>query len=1269
MTRSQLFLDVAAEVFGHGHCLRFRAHGNSMYPTIRDGESIVVEPAPPANLRRDDVALYRAERGITAHRIVAIESVAGSMVFVTRGDAMDSDDEPVDEARILGKVIAVGEPSRPIEIRSGRAKMKSVGWSSMRWLRGRAKTLLKSSLSAFGRAKCGGIALAMLALTAVAPVSTKAQVSVQALPSPSAGSSSTSGTNVTFLSLDLTGFSGSPSGSANYLVVAVAVQGSTTTPVSAVKWEGTNTGCPSTGSPQSFTQGSIANGNANGTVTIFYLKNPTPATTSGQTCNVDVTFSGANQGISVGAVMFSNVSSSTGPTFPTSANGNSGTPGVTITVPTSPSTGAALVAIGRHGFNNPCPSLASSTSNPTLQFTLAATSATCNVDKATLGVATATTSGTVNFNTTSTEWGVAGIQFTSASAITAVKVHSFTAAPDEDGNVIELKTGRDVNNLGFNLYRSDKGGRVKLNASLLAGTALMAGASTTFTAGQTRRWYDEGAGPGVAYWVEEVDLSGKKTLYGPAVAQSASRSAAAWVLDDTAQTLRAKPAPTGRASALDASTAAIPLANVGSISSALMAASMGNAPTSVRAKAAVSFASAVAAKQQFALAAGPAVRLGVKTEGWYRVTQPQLVAAGMSPGVDPRKLQLYLNGVEQAIYVDGEADGVLDPQDSVYFYGTGLDTIWTDTQVYWLVAGSGKGKRANISGSLKGSAASASFPSTVDWEPRTVYFTALLNGDGNNFFGPVVTDTPVTQDLTVANLYAAGGPSTLRVTLQGATAGPHSVAVSLNGAVLGNVSFQDQASGMATFTVPSINPGANTLALVAASPDDVSVVDDVQLTYPHSYKADGDVLRFTALPGKLTTIGGFTSTPITAIDITDPANISLVVGATTSNNPGYELTLVPPGSGNNPRTMLAVTGVQVRTPTIAANQPSSWHAPQAGYDMVILAHSSLMSSASRLAAHRQAQGLAVAVIDVQDLYDEFNFGAKSPYALKNFLSMTRTSWSRKPSFVLLLGNGTFDPRNYLGTPVPDLVPAKLIDTALLETASDDWFVDFDNDGVPDVAIGRLPATSTAEADLMVSRIIAYDRPGSDPWRTRALLVTGRDQDPGDDFARLTAGVRTLLPGSISVTNLVQSSDPNPAGNLVADINAGQGLVNYMGHGSNEVWASLFDSGSALQLTNGAMTPVFLSMTCLNGYFQDVYTNALGKALLSAPSGGAVAVWASSGLTESDQQSKIGKAMVGALYGPNPLTLGAAAAAAKAATTNLDVRRTWILLGDPSMVAH
>ncbi|GAH40196.1 unnamed protein product, partial [marine sediment metagenome] len=109
-----------------------------------------------------------------------------------------------------------------------------------------------------------------------------------------------------------------------------------------------------------------------------------------------------------------------------------------------------------------------------------------------------------------------------------------------------------------------------------------------------------------------------------------------------------------------------------------------------------------------------------------------------------------------------------------------------------------------------------------------------------------------------------------------------------------------------------------------------------------------------------------------------------------------------------------------------------------------------------------------------DLYDEFNYGAKSPWALRDFLTRAYDNWSPQPRFVLLVGEASFDPRDYLGLGGLDLVPTKLVDTDFIKTASDDWFIDFNDDGLPEMAAGRLPVHSVEEAETMIGKIIAYE---------------------------------------------------------------------------------------------------------------------------------------------------------------------------------------------------
>src|SRR5262249_9078938 len=144
---------------------------------------------------------------------------------------------------------------------------------------------------------------------------------------------------------------------------------------------------------------------------------------------------------------------------------------------------------------------------------------------------------------------------------------------------------------------------------------------------------------------------------------------------------------------------------------------------------------------------------------------------------------------------------------------------------------------------------------------------------------------------------------------------------------------------------------------------------------------------------------------------------------------------------------------------------------------VIVTYKDFMSSIQPFVAFKQSQGYQVAVVDVEDIYDEFSYGVHSPYAVKDFLNWTYLHWQKQPQYVMLAGSGSVDPKNYTGLGNTDLVPVKLIDTSSMETASDDWFVDFNNDGRPQMSIGRLPVRNAADAADLLNKIIAYEQSG------------------------------------------------------------------------------------------------------------------------------------------------------------------------------------------------
>ena len=213
-------------------------------------------------------------------------------------------------------------------------------------------------------------------------------------------------------------------------------------------------------------------------------------------------------------------------------------------------------------------------------------------------------------------------------------------------------------------------------------------------------------------------------------------------------------------------------------------------------------------------------------------------------------------------------------------------------------------------------------------------------------------------------------------------------------------------------------------------------------------------------------------------------------------------------------------------------------------------------------------------------------------------------------------------------------------------------------------MGRLPVRTAAEAALVVGKIVAFQQ---NDLRRGALLVS--DQTSDFNFEAANQEVRALLPQGMNVQTINRGSNDSALvrSQIIGGINQGPLVVNYLGHGSVEVWtgAGIFRTADVPSLNNKQSLSLFVMMTCLNGFAQDVYTESLAEALLRAEGGGAAAVWASSGLTQPDQQAAMNQQLVRALFSDQTLTVGDAIIKAKSATQNMDTRRTWILFGDPA----
>ncbi|HZW89517.1 MAG TPA: C25 family cysteine peptidase, partial [Myxococcaceae bacterium] len=608
----------------------------------------------------------------------------------------------------------------------------------------------------------------------------------------------------------------------------------------------------------------------------------------------------------------------------------------------------------------------------------------------------------------------------------------------------------------------------------------------------------------------------------------------------------------------------------------------------------------------------------------------------------------------RALSADGSS---LQAGDALEFFGQAADTRYTDARVYWVTQGLGAPIWLGPASATDATTSATSFRESLEARDRTLHVSALINTDTDGFFGPPIIGTNPTSRIfsTPAVDALATEPAVLEVSVQGLTAGAHTLDVQVNGTTVGTIdgNFQEVVSGRFTLPPGSLIAGDNTVTLVGRTGTEIALELAQRLTYSRHY-AFGGPLRFTAAAGAQLELTGADAARAHVLDITSAARPSEV--ETVATAAGAALT----AGGAGTRILYAYRDEDVLAPAaVMANRSSTWHEPHEA-DLIVIGAQSLLPSLQPLVDQRAAEGLKVALVDVQDVYDEFSAGEKDALAIRSFISNALQTWSRPPQFVLLAGAATYDPRGWLGRPELDQVPTIAIATRYLETGSDDGLVPSNGSGIPVVAVGRLPLAAPDQMDAAVAKIVG--RALATP-EDAVLLV--HDRDGTIPFSAASAEVGAALAGW-RTRDLARGADDAASHTALLDaLRAGPVAVDYQGHGAEDIWGGrMLSTADVDALSNGSRASLVVASTCLNAYFLDIGREALGTALLRTPGGGAWGVWASSALTLPTEHALLSKTLLVAAL-QDGKTLGEATLEAKQAVTDADVRASFQLLGDPS----
>jgi len=670
-------------------------------------------------------------------------------------------------------------------------------------------------------------------------------------------------------------------------------------------------------------------------------------------------------------------------------------------------------------------------------------------------------------------------------------------------------------------------------------------------------------------------------------------------------------------------------------------------------------------------------RLSVTEDGLYALDADWFESSGIDlSAADLTRLQIYYSGVEIPLQVEDGGDGTLDRGDRVLFWGTYRRVSGRDhespfgrSRSYWLRFGTQAGSRyTDIDGTPVAGA------STVPWVLQSVHSevdslyqrwgdaadtdrdhwvnvrTGSPSSEGNVEF-PVISNIPLPHLDNTADVDA-----TVRVGMHSLSLRPdidpdHRARVEVqDGFPVTEVRWDGQDAFTAEGPVPASVLTDTTIVTLRTpgSPEfpfePIPYVDHVHLnwitvTYPAATISENGIYVFatTALTDKAYEVGGFAEAPDFVLDV---ENGMLLSGAEPTSD-GVRFSTSRTGK------VVVVDDSAILTPEpAAADGASRLRTDLTGAAYVIITHGDFATQAEQLAEHRRSLGLTSMIVDVQDVFDEFNFGDVSEVAIQDFVRFAYENWSDRPAYLLLLGRMSYDYRDKFNefrngrTPRVPAMPFQSVrrgkaftDHLYGTVAGDDPFMD--------VWVGRFSANRVRDAETVVSKAIAYDSVPDEPWRDRVTYLANWDDGAGpdlfikdsDELISEYAGPLGLDASTIYHDAFTQPEPNESSSEVIRQFNEGRLIVNFMGHGSaasmSKYIAGTFQQRGfsyMSQIKNAEKLPLVIAMSCLNGLYDEPTLVCFAEEMTNKRDGGAIAFVSASSLAFIFVNNEVNQAM-------------------------------------------
>ncbi|MEO8445838.1 MAG: C25 family cysteine peptidase, partial [bacterium] len=720
------------------------------------------------------------------------------------------------------------------------------------------------------------------------------------------------------------------------------------------------------------------------------------------------------------------------------------------------------------------------------------------------------------------------------------------------------------------------------------------------------------------------------------------------------------------------------------------------------------------------------LKMYLSEDGMYRIKKSDFNNAGINTtGLDPRTVKVLYKGSQLPIYFNGEQDGIFNDNDYFDFYGlknrggftntynennavvyttNEYFNLYSDTSVYWVDWNGANGLRYSTN----------NFSSTVSYPNNYFYDTLHFEKDKIYSQGEHVSDSDyryltdqkfrgetwywallnnnqsLTDTFSVRELSNSSPVSSIRVfayplNRETQNFNEHVLELKINGNIVKTFLSNDFQKIDTTITFPtSLLSGSsvNNVTLTYSTPvsgfGGAMYIDLFEISYPKFFKIRNNNLQLSLSQADTTSrqfkVSGYN--PLNAINVYDVRNNLRIT------NLAFASDTVKFTAKSNSKLEIINDSIRMKPFRIKQRQVSPLATASNGVDYLVIYPSILESQAEQLRAYRQAHdGFRSVKVEIEEIYDIFNYGNEDPVGVKNFTKYVHDNWQLpKIKYICLFGRGSLDPKrnstssaysnNYIpvfGNPNTD---------GYFANTNVGTFFYYDQ-----IAIGRLPAYYPAEAQAMVNKIIAYENEKADRWWKGFTFITGGALRSEQLFYQQTSNFENnvyVTPNPIAGESFkVYRNDSlgavsyNYADSIKNTINRGTLYVNFRGHAGSHDWeVGLHDPNT---LSNGNKLPIVLSLTCYTGESAKGDFRGFGEKFMYLENKGAIGFVGTTGWSFASQGNEFGIYIIQAIKSDTLRRMGDLTKSAGKQMSGdsllFNIRHTvncYNLLGDPAV---